>query len=175
MPGEPFSQFGQNPGVGQRQQQAGNQQHSQYYQRGVRPQDNNPGNQNSDVREELPRHKRNRQQTSQKLSPQGKRKRKTAQFDNRPQGGYSISVFNNAGKNYSILDGSYNKHIEPTFGNVNSPEQEYDAMNKPRQFKRNIDQQGLRTENNNPWPNDKHWSNQQYVSRELGDDIPFLF
>ena len=82
MPGEPFSQFGSNPGVGQRQQQAGNQQHSQYYQRGVRPQDNNPGNQNSDVREELPRHKRNRQQTSQKLSPQGKRKRKTAQFDN---------------------------------------------------------------------------------------------
>jgi len=181
MPGEPFSQFGHNQGGSssvQRQQQAGNQQHSQYYQQGVRPvrpQTNIPANQNTDIHEELPRHKRNKQQTSQKQSSQGKRKRKTAQFDGRPQGGYSISVFNNAGKNYSILDGSYNKNIEPTFGNINSPEQHYDAMNKPRQFKRNIDHQGLRTENSNPWPNDKHWANQEYESRELGDNIPFLF
>ena len=172
MPGESFSQFGQGAGGAQRQQPAANQHHSQYYQQGLRPQDNIPGNQNVDVREELPRRKRNKQQTS--LNPKGKRKRKTAQFDNRPQSGYSINVFNNAGKNYSIFDGNFNKNVEPTFGNINNPERQHDAMNKPRQFKRNIGQQGLRTDNSNPWPNDKHWTNQQYESRELGDH-PFLF
>ena len=27
----------------------------------------------------------------------------------------------------------------------------------------------------NPWPNDKHWNNQQQDSRELPENLPFLF
>ena len=174
MPEDTFAQFGKDGGEVQRQQLAANQHHSQYYQQGKRPQGNFHVNQNMDVVEEFPRRKRNKQQQTS-LNSMGKTNRKTAQFDSSPQGGYSINVFNNVGKNYSIFDGNFNRKSEPTFGNINNPERQHNAMNKPRQFKRNIGKQGLRTDNSNPWPNDKHWTNQQYESQELGDHVPFLF
>jgi len=183
--GNNFQQFGQagfntvnqphtvgNPNY----HQAGNQQvSSQYYQQGVRSQSIAPGSEDTDTNSEMTVPRKKKQQNKHAAHARGKRKRKTAQFDNRPKGGYSINVFNNTGKNYSIFDGNFNKNVEPVFGNNNNPERQHDAMNKSRQFKRNIAQQGLRTDNQNPWPNDKHWNNQQYESRELGDHIPFLF
>ena len=177
-----FPQFGQDgtaanlaqqqtSGQTLRQHQAGNQQHSsQYHQQGVRSRGISSGKQDIDLQS-----RRKNKKSSQKANPQGKRKRKTAQFDKRNQGGYSINVFNNAGKNYSIFDGNFNKNLEPIFGNNNNPERQHDAVNNVRQFKRNIGSQGLRTDNSNPWPNDKHWNNQQYESREFGEHIPFLF
>ena len=105
------------------------------------------------------------QQSSQERSglasdflPRKRRKQRRGQRDKRqPQGGYTINVFGRSSANrglpstsYSISDGFFNS-----------------AERKLRR-----DQASSLAQ---PWPNDKHWNSQHYESRELGEDLPYLF
>lgn len=124
--------------------------------------------------------KRKTNQTDRQKPRKKKKRNKTVKNQGQSDRGYEINVYNNGAKSYSISDGNYDrKHDANSFGNTHQWQQQPGRQHgqPQRHVKRNTaSQRGLRTNSElGPWPNDKHWNNQAYDSRELGESIPFLF